>query len=238
MLRRIAICIAVAAVVFPSAAAAHVTLNPGEWEAGGFARFDVRVPNERAKANTTEVTVQFPEGLTFVSFQPKQGWKRTVEIEQLDEPIEVFGEEVTERIASVTWKGGVIRPGEFDEFGVSFRVPETPGESLLFPSLQTYSNGEVVRWVDPDPEGETPAPQVAVLPPAEEEEAAAGETTTEEAAGTGETGTEEIEAAPATTAAEDDDSTATVAIILAIAGLVAGLIALAVALFRKPRATA
>ena len=131
----------------------------------------------------------------------------------------------------------MIRPGEFDEFGVSFRVPETPGESLLFPSLQTYSNGEVVRWVDPDPEGETPAPQVAVLPPAEEEEAAAGETTTEEAAGTGETGTEEIGAAPAA-AAEEDDSTATVAIILAIAGLVAGLIALAVALFRKPRASA
>ena len=93
-------------LVLPATAAAHVTLNPGEWEAGGFARLDVRVPNERSNANTTEVTVQFPEGLTFVSFQPKQGWKRTVEVEQLDEPIEVFGEEVTERIASVTWKWG------------------------------------------------------------------------------------------------------------------------------------
>jgi periplasmic copper chaperone A len=197
----------------------------------------VRVPNERPNADTTEVTVQFPDGLTFVSFQPKPGWKRTIEMETLDEPIEVFGEEITEQVASVTWSGGVIKPGEFDEFGVSFRVPETPGESLMFPSLQTYSNGEVVRWVDPDPEAETPAPQVAVLPPPEEE-AAAEETTTEETGAAAETTTEETAAVPAVSSGDDDDSTSTVALIFGIAGLAAGLIALGVALFRKPKATA
>ena len=76
--------------------------------------------------------------------------------------------------------------------------------------MQTYSNGEVVRWVDPGPEVETPALQVAVLPPAEEEEAPAR---------------------------GDDDSTANVALIVGIAGLAAGLIALGVALFRVPKAT-
>jgi uncharacterized protein YcnI len=236
VLRKVLICFALAAVVFPAATAAHVTLNPREWEAGGFARFDIRVPNERPNANTTEVTVRFPDGLTFVSFQPKPGWKRTVKMETLAEPIEVFGEEVTEQVASVTWSGGVIKPGEFDEFGVSFRVPETPGESLMFPSLQTYSNGEVVRWIDPDPEAETPAPQVAVLEPAAEEEVAA-ETTTEEAAAAEETTTEEIAAAPAV-GSDDDDAMSTVALVFGIAGLAAGLIALGVALFRKPKATA
>jgi uncharacterized protein YcnI len=229
---------AVAAIAFPATAAAHVTLNPGEWDAGGFGRFDVRAPNERDNASTTEITVRFPEGLTFVSFQPKPGWKRTVKMETLDEPIEVFGEEVTEAVASVTWRGGEIKPGEFEEFGVSFRLPETPGESLIFPSLQTYSNGEVVRWIDPDPEAETPAPQVAVLPPPEEgEEAAAADTTTEETAATGDSTTEEAEAVPAASS-DGDDSMATVALIVGIAGLAAGLIALGLALFRKPRATA
>jgi periplasmic copper chaperone A len=240
MLRRLIICFALAAVAFPAAAGAHVTLNPREWEAGGFARFDVRVPNERPNANTTEVTVQFPDGLTFVSFQPKSGWKRTVKMETLAEPIEVFGEEVTEQVASVTWSGGVIKPGEFDEFGVSFRVPETPGESLLFPSIQTYSNGEIVRWIDPDPEAETPAPQVEVLePPAEEESAAAGatteETTTEAAAA--EASGDETAAVPAVGSDDDDDSMSTVALIFGIAGLAAGLVALGVALFRKPKTT-
>ena len=241
MLRRFIACLAVVAVVFPATAAAHVTLNPREWEAGGFGRFAVRVPNERDDASTTEITVQFPEGLAFVSFQPVPGWKRTVEMETLEEPMEVFGEEVTERIASVTWKGGKIGPGEFQEFGVSFLVPETPGESLLFPALQTYSNGEVVRWVDPDPEAETPAPQVAVTEPADEEEAPA-ETTTEEAAAentaTEETATDETSAVPAASTDGDDDSMSTVALIFGIAGLAAGLIALGITLFRKPKATA
>jgi hypothetical protein len=135
----------------------------------------------------------------------------------------------------VTWSGGVIKPGEFDEFGVSFRVPETPDESLMFPSLQTYSNGEVVRWVDPDPEAETPAPQVAILAAAEEEAAAA--TTTEEQATTAEEAADETAAIPAVSS-DDDDNMSTVALIFGIAGLAAGLIALGVALFRKPKATA
>ena len=35
----------VAALLAAQAASAHVTVNPNEWEAGGFARFAVRVPN-------------------------------------------------------------------------------------------------------------------------------------------------------------------------------------------------
>ena len=224
---RYLVCAALGALLLAPAAFAHVTLNPGEWEAGGFARFAVRVPNERPNADTTEVTVQFPESVISASFQPVPGWKRTIEMATLDEPVEVFGEQVTERIASVTWSGGTIAPGEFQEFGVSFQVPETPGESLIFPSIQTYSNGEIVRWVDPDPEAETPAPQVTVLPPAQEEGGG----------GTGESSDEET-AAPAQAGGESEDEgdgLATVALILGIAGLAAGLAALVLMFLRGPR---
>jgi periplasmic copper chaperone A len=229
MPRRLFACFLVAAVVFPAAAAAHVTVSPGEWEAGGFARFAVRVPNERDNAATTEVTVQFPESVISASFQPVPGWKRTVEMAPLDEPIEEEGEEpITERLASVTWSGGRIQPGEFQEFGVSFRVPETPGEELTFPSLQTYSNGEVVRWIGP-PDSDTPAPTVAVTEPEEQAEngGAAVETPTEE---------QEETAAPAAAGGDDGDGEATLALVLGIAGLVAGLAALA-ATFLRPRRT-
>jgi periplasmic copper chaperone A len=227
--RRLFACFLVAAVVFPATAAAHVTVNPGEWEAGGFARFAVRVPNERDNAATTEVTVQFPESVISASFQPVPGWKRTVEMAPLDEPIEEEGEEpITERLASVTWSGGRIQPGEFQEFGVSFRVPETPGEELTFPSLQTYSNGEVVRWIGP-PDSDTPAPTVAVTEPEQQAEngEAAVETPTEE---------QEETAAPAAAGGDDGDGKATLALVLGIAGLVAGLAALA-ATFLRPRRT-
>ncbi len=220
---RLVLCSVAGALALTPAAGAHVTLNPPEWEAGGFARFAVRVPNERDNANTTRVTVQFPESVISASFMPVPGWNRTVRMARLAEPIEEEGEEpITERIASVTWSGGTIRPGEFVEFGVSFQVPEGAGEELLFPSLQRYSSGEVVRWIAPDPEADTPAPRIAVLPPEEEEEAA------EPAAAQAQ--------APASPAATEDDqarSRANLALGLGIAGLVAGLVALGLAVFRR-----
>ncbi len=226
MLRRVVLASLVAALVVPATAAAHVTVNPGEWEAGGFARFSVRVPNERPNADTTEMTMQFPENVLSASFQPVPGWERTVEMAALDEPIEEEGEEpITERIASVTWTGGTIAPGEFQEFGVSFQVPETPGEELVFPAIQTYSNGEVVRWIGPS-DADAPAPRVTVLEPEEEESGTAAS---------------EQPAAPQPAAAEGDDDgsgLAVVALIVAIAGLLAGLAALGLALTRRQRPAA
>lgn len=225
MKRIVLICSLVGALAVTPLAAAHVTINPGEWEAGGFARFAVRVPNERPNADSTEITVQFPESVISASFQPVPGWERTVEMVALDEPIEEEGEEpITERIGTVTWSGGTIAPGEFQEFGVSFQVPEDAvGQDLAFPSIQTYSNGEIVRWIGP-PDADTPAPIVTVLAPADEEEAAA-------------TPTAEEEAAPAASGSEEDDDSglATVALILGIAGLAAGLAALGVIFLRSPR---
>jgi periplasmic copper chaperone A len=232
-----AIAVAVAALAAAPVATAHVTMNPGEWEAGGFARFAVRVPNERPNASTTEVTMQFPENVISASFQDVPGWTRRIQMAQLDEPIEEEGEEpISERIASVTWTGGEVERGEFVEFGVSFQVPEDApaGEALLFPTIQTYSNGEVVRWIAPEEEADEPAPRVTVLAAAEEEGGAAAATTTEE-----EEGGEAAEAAPAAASGDDDDDgsgLATVALILGIAGLAAGLAALGLTVTRPRRA--
>ena len=97
--------------------------------------------------------------------------------------------------------------------------------------MQTYSSGEEVGWVDPDPEADTPAPRLVVVEPEEEEAAAAPAPTTTEAV-------DETTADAAVATDDDDDaSLATVAIILGIAGLVAGLAALGVSLFRKPSST-
>ncbi|MEX2103446.1 MAG: YcnI family protein [Gaiellaceae bacterium] len=223
MKRIVLICSLVGALAVTPLAAAHVTLSPGEWEAGGFARFDIRVPNERDNAGTVELTVQFPESVISARFQPMPGWERTIAMATLDEPIVEEGEEpITERLASVTWSGGTIEPGEFEEFGLSFQVPDTPGEELVFPAIQTYSNGEIVRWIGPA-DADTPAPVVAVTAPAEEEAAAAP--------------VAEEEAAPAASGSEEDEDSglATVALILGIAGLAAGLAALAFIFMRPPR---
>jgi uncharacterized protein YcnI len=211
-----------AALVAAPVAVAHVTLNPREWEAGGFAKFDVRVPNERDDGDTTRVVMKFPPEVISASFQPTPGWDRSVKMVQLDEPIDDEGEQITERIDTVTWSGGRIRPGEFQEFGVSFQVPEDvePGTALAFPSVQTYSNpNETVRWIGEE-ESDTPAPTVTVLEPAPEEGAAAEEQATPQPT-----------AAPASqTSAESDeggsDTLSIIALIVGVAGLAAGVAAL------------
>jgi uncharacterized protein YcnI len=210
----IALAVAAASLIATPVAAGHVTLNPEEGEAGGFARFAIRVPNERDDAATTRVTVRFPEQVVSASFQPVEGWNRTVEMAQLDEPIDDEGEQITERIDTVTWSGGRIRPGEFQEFGVSFQVPEEqPGTELAFPAVQTYSNGEIVRWIGP-PDAEEPAPIVAVTAPASEEgEAPAPTATPAQGAGGEEEG-------------GGSDTLAIVALVVAVAGLATGLVAI------------
>lgn len=220
-MRRLLLCLLAAAVALPAAAAAHVTIQPSEWEPGAFATMVVRVPNERDDAETTSVTVRFPEEILTARFKPHPTCQREVQRQPLDQPVE----EITERIVSVTWTCDPAIPADgYDEFGMSFQVPEdaAEGDEILFPARQIYSSGEEVGWVDPDPEGESPAPRVTVIA-AEEEEA-------EEPAAT----TDDQAAVPAVNT-DDDDGMATVAIVLAILGLAAGLIALGVALFRKPR---
>jgi uncharacterized protein YcnI len=210
--------LATATLVIVPVAMGHVTVNPNEATAGSFSRFAIRVPTERP-ADTTSVSVQIPEGLFFVSFQPKPGWTRTVEMEELAEPVEIFGDEITERVASVTWSGGRIAPGEFDEFGLSARMPEQAGTELVFPALQTYAGGEVVRWIGL-PDADEPAPRVEV--------------TSAEGEG-GEAEADETAATEATAESESGEGRANLALGFGIAGLAAGAAALGLVLFRRPR---
>jgi uncharacterized protein YcnI len=218
-MRKTLILLAGTALVLAPAASAHITVNPDGVPADSFSRFAVRVPNERPDADTTKIVLQLPEGLAFISFQPKPGWQRTVTTEKLAKPVtNDEGETVTERIATVTWEGGKIAPGEFDEFGLSAKVPSKV-TVLEFPATQTYSNGEVVRWIGA-PGSDTPAPRVTLTAKVEPV-AASAPTETTAAAETGD-------------GASDVDE---IALALGIAGLVAGLAALALTLKRGPRHT-
>jgi uncharacterized protein YcnI len=146
-------------VLGASPAFAHVTVQPNEAITGAFSRFVVRVPNERPDASTVRVDVEFP-ALAYVSFEPKDGWRRVVEEGELEQPVEAFGNEITEGVISVSWRGGEIAPGEFDEFGFSARMPDAE-ERLVFRAYQHYDSGEVVEWIGAE-DSEEPAAGVTV----------------------------------------------------------------------------
>jgi len=163
--------VAVLALVAPAGAGAHVTLQPEEAAAGDYTVLDVRVPNERDDAATTKVNVQFPPGFVFASYQPVAGWSVDVKMEKLAKPISSHGEEITEQVSQVTWtaesdKAG-IQSGQFQDLPISVQIPGEAGDTLTFKALQTYDDGEVVRWIGA-PESEHPAPQVSVSAGSEE----------------------------------------------------------------------
>ncbi|MBT2226545.1 YcnI family protein [Nonomuraea sp. NEAU-A123] len=132
-------------------ALAHVSINPGTAEKGGWTKLAFRVPNERDDASTTKLVVTFPTDhpLPFVSVKPVPGWKAELTEGKLPEPIVADdGDKVTESVLKITWTGGKIEPGQFQEFEVSVGPLPKDVDEIAFPTEQTYSGGEVVKWAD------------------------------------------------------------------------------------------
>jgi uncharacterized protein YcnI len=127
-----------------------------------------RVPSESETTSTTKLVVTLPKDHPFASVgaQVKAGWKVEKTKEKLAAPVKVGDVTLSEAITTVTWTavpGSVgVPPNDFDEFALSVgKLPEGV-DSLSFPAVQTYSDGEVVKWVELAKDGadkpEHPAP--------------------------------------------------------------------------------
>lgn len=207
---------------------AHVTVQPeGTAAQGGYAVVDFKVPNERDNASTTKLEVNFPTDhpLASVMPEPMPGWKIDVTTSKLDKPLEMHGEKITEAVTKVTWTadGKGIEPGYFEKFPLSVgQLPEDTDE-LVFKALQTYSNKEVVRWIEVPQKGqEEPDNPAPVL-----ELSAASEDGHHGSAADEDSDAESAEKTSADTAASDSDSassdgTDTTARVLGIVGIVVG----------------
>ncbi|MFG2591649.1 YcnI family protein [Streptomyces sp. NPDC048438] len=206
-------------------ASAHVSVQPqGEAAKGGYATVNFKVPNERDDASTVKLEVNFPTDhpLASVSPQPVPGWKIDVTKSKLAKPLEVHGKKINEAVSKVTWTadGSGVEAGYFQQFPLSIGQLPEDADQLVFKALQTYSNKEVVRWIEEPAEGgeepESPAPVLALTAPAAD---AHGATAADDKSG-------ETEEAKETTASSDDASssgTDSTARVLGIVGIVVGV---------------
>lgn len=160
---------ATAVIGLSSPAFAHVSVQAeGTAAKGGYAVVDFKVPNERDNASTTRLEVNFPADhpLASVMPEPMPGWKIEVTKSKLAKPLTLHGEQITEAVSKVTWtatgKDGGIQPGYFEKFPVSVGALPEDADELVFKAIQTYSNKEVVRWIEVQEDGaeepETPTP--------------------------------------------------------------------------------
>ncbi|MFE1909876.1 YcnI family copper-binding membrane protein [Streptomyces anandii] len=156
-----------AVLALSAPAFAHVTVQPESTPAkGGYVVVDFKVPNERDDASTTKVEVNFPTDHPLASVMPEKidGWKIDVTKSKLAKPIEMHGEKISEAVTKVTWTadGKGIEPGYFQKFPVSVGALPEDADQLVFKALQTYSDKEVVRWIEVQAKGqaepENPAP--------------------------------------------------------------------------------
>jgi uncharacterized protein len=161
--RTVAIVIAAGALAVPAAAQAHVTVQPTSAPAGASTVLDVRVPNERDDASTVKVDVKLPPGFVSASWESTPGWTVRAVKQKLSKPIQTDDGPIDEQIGEIIWtasgKKAGIQPGEFRDFPLSVLIPGKAGQTLTFKALQTYSNGEVVRWIGA-PDADEPAPQL------------------------------------------------------------------------------
>ncbi|WP_327122999.1 YcnI family copper-binding membrane protein [Streptomyces sp. NBC_01727] len=198
---------------------AHVTVHPDSYAKGatdGVLTF--RVPDEEDTADTTKVQVFLPidHPVLGVLVTPQDGWTAKVTTTRLKTPVKTDDGTITDAVSEITWSGGRIRSGEYQDFDVAFGQLPHDTDQLGFKALQTYSDGKVVRWIEETRKGaeepESPAPVLKLT------------------AGTASDGSVPTTASSsepeATAKASSSDSTARG---LGIAGLVAGVLGLVAA---------
>src|SRR3954468_4328828 len=126
-----------------SVASAHVSVLPAVARPGDTIELTFRVPNERDDAATTGVEVFLPRGVP-ARIAPHAGWSST-----------------DKGNGDVAWApdapGAAIGPGRTQDFKLTLG-PLPRGDRIVFKALQTYADGEVVRWIqDGGPDDERPA---------------------------------------------------------------------------------
>jgi uncharacterized protein YcnI len=151
-------------------AAAHVTVSSPDAAPGGYGKFTFRVPNESDTASTISVRIQIPAeaAIASLSTQPVPGWTVTTTTADLPKPVENGGQKFSSYVSVVEFReadGGGIGPGQFQEFSLS-GGPLPDLEQVVFPVVQSYSDGSESAWIEPtvdgQPEPEHPAPVLSL----------------------------------------------------------------------------
>jgi uncharacterized protein YcnI len=208
---------AAAVLLLAVPALAHISITPDSAPAGSAAVLTFHVPNEEAKADTTRVDMQIPttHPIAQLLVKPVPGWKISVRTVALAKPVVTDDGSFTQAVSEVIWSGGQIVPGQFQDFTVSADPLPQGISQVVFKAIQTYSNGDVVRWIDlsqpGQPEPAHPAPTLTLTTGAA---TAPGKTTAATAPGSVTDGTART---------------------LAIAGLLVGLLAGGLALVMASR---
>lgn len=146
-----------------SIASAHVTVTPSTTAAGAYSVLTYSVGHGCDGSPTTKVAIKMPEEIIAVTPTINSGWTVDKQMQKLATPVDDgHGGEYTERVAQVVYTAKTPLPDGFrDTFELSLKLPETDGEKLVFPVIQTCEKGQTdwtQTYEDGQDEPESPAP--------------------------------------------------------------------------------
>jgi uncharacterized protein YcnI len=130
-------------LLFAAPAAAHVSVIPQVARPGDTLELTFRVPNERADAATTALELFLPKGVP-ATIADHPGWAYK----------DKGGGDIAWTPSSAA---AAIAPGRTQDFKVTLGpLPKT--DRIVFKALQTYADGQIVRWIQTSgPDDERPA---------------------------------------------------------------------------------
>jgi uncharacterized protein YcnI len=155
-----------AVLLFAGPALAHITISPSSVPAGSTVVLTLHVPNEETNADTVKLDVQIPTAhpIAQLLVQPVPGWSVSVRSIRLAKPLVTGDGSFSQAVSEVIWSGGKILPGQFQDFSISADPMPVGISQLPLKAIQTYSNGDIVRWIDlPQPGLPAPAHPAPVI---------------------------------------------------------------------------
>jgi uncharacterized protein YcnI len=144
--------IAAISLAVPAVAGAHARVSPAVSLKGKLQYYTLAVPTEKEGVTTAKVQITFPSGFGVDSFAPPPpGW--TFATKQ-------SGSGEAAVVTQATWTGGKTPTNEDSVFG--FLAQPASSGTYKFNVEQTYSDGSIVEWTDPE-SGQDPAPTIQAV---------------------------------------------------------------------------
>jgi uncharacterized protein YcnI len=119
---------------------AHIVLEQKSATAGSYYKATFMVGHGCDGSPTTGMEIEMPEAMAVVKPMPKPGWQLNTQTAPLAVPMSLHGRTVTETVNRVTWRGGSLADGHYDEFVMLLQLPKRSGP-LYFRVAQSCASG-------------------------------------------------------------------------------------------------